>query len=61
MQDDDDTDWKISMNENEDPGVSSLTFDIEQVNLNNLLAVLHLHQARGDKTVQTTRVRLPEN
>jgi hypothetical protein len=50
-QDDNDTDREISENESEDLGESTLSFDIEEVDLDNQQDVLHLDQARRDKTI----------
>jgi hypothetical protein len=51
-QDDNDTDREISENESEDPGESTLSFDIEEDDLDNQQQeVLHIHQARRDKTI----------
>jgi len=55
-QDDNDTDLEISKNESEDLGESTLSSDIEEDDLDNQREVLHLDQARRDKTMRTTRV-----
>jgi len=44
-QDDDDTDWQISNDGWEDPGESTLSFNIEEDHLDIRLDVLHLDQA----------------
>ena len=59
-QDDDDTDWEISNDDSEDPGQSTLSSDIEEGDLEIRQAVLHLDQARRDKTIRTTRVPPPK-
>ena len=59
-QDDDDTDREISENECEDLGESTLSSDIEEDDLDNQQEVLHLDQARRDKTIRTTRVPPPK-
>jgi len=59
-QDNNDTDQEISDNESDDPGESTLLSDIEEDDLDNQQEVLHLDQARRDKTIQTTRVPLPK-
>jgi len=55
-QDDNDTDREISQNESEGLGESTLSSDIEEDDLDNQQEVLHLDQARRDKTIRTTRV-----
>jgi hypothetical protein len=60
-QNDNNTDREISENESEDPGESTLSSDIEPDDLGNQKEVLHLDQARRDKTIQTTMVPLPMN
>ena len=60
-QDDDDTDWEIINDESEDAGESTLSSDIEKDDLAIRQQVLHLGQARHDKTIQTTWVSLPKN
>jgi hypothetical protein len=59
-QDDDDTDRELSEDECEDLGESTLSSDIEEVDLDNQQEVLHLDQARRDKSIRTTRVPLPK-
>ena len=60
-QDDDDTDReKISNDDNEDAGESTVSTDIEDDDLDNQQEVLHLDEARRDKLIQTTRVPLPK-
>jgi len=60
-QDDDDTDREeFSDDDSEDTGESTLSPDIEEDNLDNQQAVLHLDQARCDKIILTTRVALPK-
>jgi len=58
-QDDDDTDRDISNDDMDDPGESTLPSEIEEDDLDNLQEVVHLHQARHDKTLQNIRVSLP--
>jgi len=59
-QDDNDTDLEISENEREDLRESTLSSDNEEDDLDNQQVVLHLDQARRDKTIGTTRVPPPE-
>jgi len=59
-QDDDHTDREISNAESEDPRQSTLSSDIEQDDLDLRQEVLHLDQARRDKTIRTTRVPPPK-
>jgi len=59
-QDNDDTDWKISNIASEDPGVSTLSSNIEDDDLDNRQVVLHLDQVPHDNTIQTTKVPLPK-
>jgi len=58
-QDDDDTDRKIGYDETEDPGESTLSSDIEEVDVDNGQEVLHLDLLRCDQTIQITKVPLP--
>jgi len=50
-QDDDITDREISNNKSEDPGVSTLSFDIEEDDLDIRQEVLHLH-VRGSHIIE---------
>jgi len=59
-QDDDDTDREISNDESEDPGQSTLSSDIDEDDFDIQQEVLHLDQARRNKTIQTTRVPPPK-
>jgi hypothetical protein len=59
-QDDDDVDREISNDESEDLGESTLSSDIEEDDLDIRQEVLHLDQARRDKTIRTTRVPPPK-
>jgi hypothetical protein len=60
-QDDNDTDREISENQSEHPGESTLSSDIEEDDLDNQQQeILHLDQARRDKTIRTTRVPPPK-
>jgi hypothetical protein len=59
-QDDDDTDRKLSKDECENIGESTLSSNIEEVDLDNQQEVLHLDQAHRDKSIRTTRVPLPK-
>ena len=59
-QDDDDIDREISNDESEDLGESTLSSDIEEDDLDIRQEVLHLDQARRDKTIRTTRVPPPK-
>jgi hypothetical protein len=49
--DDNDTDQEISENEREDLGESSSSSNIQDDNLDTLQGVLHLDQARRNKTI----------
>jgi copper oxidase (laccase) domain-containing protein len=60
MQDDNDTDRKLSKNESDDLGEFTLSSDIEEDHLDNLQEVLHLDQVHPDKIIQTTRVPTPK-
>ena len=64
MMQDDDTDQDIgddeSEGESEDTGESTLSSDIEEDDLDHQQEVLHLGQARRDKSLRTTRVPLPK-
>jgi len=59
-QDENDTDREIGENESEDLGVSTLSSDIEEDDLDNQQEVLHQDQACRDKTIRTTRVPPPK-
>jgi hypothetical protein len=59
-QDDDDVEREISNDESEDLGESTLSSDIEEDDLDIRQEVLHLDQARRDKTIRTTRVPPPK-
>jgi hypothetical protein len=59
-QDDDNTHREISEIECDDLGESTLPSDIEEDDLDNYQDVLHLDQARRDKTISTTRVLPPK-
>jgi hypothetical protein len=60
-QDDNHNNREISKNESEDPGESTLSSDIKVDDLDNQQQeVLHLDQARRDKTLRTTRVPPPK-
>jgi hypothetical protein len=59
-QNDDDPDLEISNDEGEDPGQSTLSSDVEEDDFDIRQAVLHLDQARHDKTIRTTRVPPPK-
>ena len=56
----DDTEREISENECEDLGESTLSSDIVEDNLDNQQQVLHLDQARRDKTIRTTSLPPPK-
>ena len=60
MNQDDETDQEIGDDESEDTGESTLSSDIEEDDLNHQQEVLHLGQARRDKSLRTTRVPLPK-
>jgi hypothetical protein len=60
MNQDDETDQEIGDDESEDTGESSLSSDIEEDDLDHQQEVLHLGQARRDKSLRTTRVPLPK-
>ena len=53
------TNQEIVDDDSEDTGDSTLSFDIEEDNMDHQLEVLHLDQARRDKSLSTTRVPLP--
>ena len=57
---DDDTDQDIGDDASEDAGESTLSSDIEEDDLDHQQEVLHLGQARRDKSLRTTRVPLPK-
>jgi len=59
-QNNDDTDWKISNDQREDPRESTLSSDIDEDDLDNWQEVLHLDPAHRDNTLQTTRIPLPK-
>jgi hypothetical protein len=59
-QDDDDIDREISNDVCEDLGESTLSSGIEEEDLGIRRKVLHLDQARRDKTIRTTRVPPPK-
>jgi len=59
-QDNDDIYWEISNDGSEDPGKSRLSSQIEGYDFDIRQEVLHLDQARRDKTMWTTRVPLPK-
>jgi hypothetical protein len=59
-QDDDDIDWEISNDESEDLGQSTLSSDIEEDDVDIWQEVLHLDQARHERTIRTTRVTPPK-
>jgi len=59
-QNDDDTDRKISHDESEDPGQSTLSSNIEEHDLDLRQEVLHLDQARREMMIRTTWVPLPK-
>jgi len=59
-QDNDDIDWEISNEKSDDPGESTLSSVIKEDDLDIWQEVLHLDQARRDKTIQTTRDLLPK-
>jgi len=60
MNQDDETDQEIGDDESEDTGESTLSSDIEEDDLDHQQEVLHLGQARRDKSLRTTRVPLPK-
>jgi hypothetical protein len=57
-QDDDDTNQEISNDKSEDLGALTMFSDIEEDHLHYRQQVLHLDQARRDKTIRATRVPL---
>jgi len=59
-QDDDDTDREIRNEQSQDPCESTLSSEIEEDDLDIQQEVLHLDQARRDKTIRTTKVPLPK-
>jgi hypothetical protein len=60
-KDDNDTQREISENESEDLEESTLSFDIEEDNLENQQEVLQVDQACRDKTIRTTSDPPPKN
>jgi len=60
MNQDDETDQEIGEDDSEDTGESTLSSDIEEDDLDHQLEVLHLGQARRDKSLRTSRVPLPK-
>jgi len=54
-QDDDDTDQKISDNDSENPGESTLSAEGEDDDLDNQQEVLHLDQAHHDRTIANNK------
>ena len=56
----DETDQEISDDDSEDTGESTLSSDIEEHDLDNQQEVLHLGQARRNKSLRTSRVPLPK-
>jgi hypothetical protein len=62
MQDDDDTDREeISDNDSEDPGESTMSFDIKENDFDNQLEVIHPDQAHHDMIIPTRNVPLKKN
>ena len=57
---DDETEQEIDDNDREDTGLSTLSSDIEEDNLDHQQEVLHLGQVCRDKSLRTTRVPLPK-
>jgi len=60
-KDDDNTDREISCGESEDAREATYPSKIEEDDLDIQQEVLHVDQARRDKTIWTTRVPLPKN
>ena len=60
MYQDDETDQAIGDDDSEDTGESTLSSNIEEDNLDHQQEVLHLGEARQDKSLCTTRVPLPK-
>jgi len=60
MNQDDETDQEIGEDDSDDTGESTLSSDIEEDDLDHQPEVLHLGQARQDKSLRTTRVPLPK-
>src|SRR5882757_5598110 len=60
MNQDDETDQEIGDDESVDTGESTLPSDIEEDDLDHQQEVLHLGQARRDKSLRTRRVLLPK-
>jgi len=60
MNQDDETHQEIGEDDSEDTGESTLSSDIEEDHLDHQPEVLHLGQARRDKSLGTTRVPLPK-
>jgi hypothetical protein len=59
MNQDDQTDQEISDNYSEDTTESIISFDIKEDDWHYQLEVLHLGMGHQDKSLCTTRVRLP--
>jgi len=60
MYQDDETDQAIGNDDSEDTRESTLSSNIEEDNLDHQQEVLHLGEARQDKSLCTTRVPLPK-
>jgi len=60
MNQDDETDQENGEDDSDDTGESTLSSDIEEDDLDHQPVVLHLGQARRDKSLRTTRVPLPK-
>jgi hypothetical protein len=59
-QDNDDTDQEIRNIDSEDPGVSTLSSNMKEDDLDNRQEVQHLNKVRHNTTIQSTRVPLPK-
>jgi len=57
-KDDDETDWQISDDDSEGTGVSTLSSDIDEDDLEIQQLVRHVEQAHSDKTSTTIRIPL---
>jgi len=60
MSHDDKTNQEIGADNSNDTGESTLSSDINEDNLDHQQEVLHLGQARQDKSLHTTMVPLPK-
>jgi hypothetical protein len=59
-QHDDNTDWVISTDKTEDLRVFTFSLDIKEDDFDNWQEVVHLYQARCNKTIRNTSVLRPK-